>query len=170
MAFQIEPTVSNDLSHILKLNQAALPAVSSTNIENMQHFLRIVDYFRTLKVGKNIAGFLIALTPDKDYHSLNYKWFEQKYNSFMYVDRVVIDRPFQDKGYGTAFYNNLSAFTKGKSPRITCEVNIRPPNEGSMIFHNKYGFKPVGTQTTEGGKKEVSLMEYHLPDDKNNLF
>ena len=72
MAFQIEPTVSNDLSHILKLNQAALPAVSSTNIENMQHFLRIVDYFRTLKVGKNIAGFLIALTPDKDYHSLNY--------------------------------------------------------------------------------------------------
>ena len=62
MAFQIEPTVSNHLSHILKLNQAALPAVSNANIENMQHFLRIVDYFRTLKVGKNIAVENIILT------------------------------------------------------------------------------------------------------------
>ena len=29
-----------------------------------------------------------------------------------------------------------------------------------MIFHDKYGFNQIGTQTTENGKKEVSLMEY----------
>jgi predicted GNAT superfamily acetyltransferase len=42
-------------------------------------------------------------------------------------------------------------------------VNTRPKNEGSMIFHKQYGFNQVGTQTTENGKKEVSLMEYIIP-------
>jgi predicted GNAT superfamily acetyltransferase len=32
-----------------------------------------------------------------------------------------------------------------------------------MIFHEKYGFVQVGTQTTENEKKEVSLMEYKIP-------
>jgi predicted GNAT superfamily acetyltransferase len=31
-------------------------------------------------------------------------------------------------------------------------------NQGSILFHEKYGFTQVGTQETDGGKKEVSLM------------
>ena len=122
----------------------------------MEHFLNIVDYFRTLKVENKIAGFLIALSPGKDYSSLNYKWFEKTYNSFMYVDRIVIDTNYHRNGLGTSFYNDLETFSIGKSSRITCEVNIRPKNEGSMVFHENYGFEQVGTQTTEEGKKEVS--------------
>jgi Predicted acetyltransferase, GNAT superfamily len=49
-----------------------------------------------------------------------------------------------------------------KTGDITCEVNIRPKNVDSMIFHKKYGFYEVGTQTTENGKKEVSLMKYKI--------
>ena len=162
MIFTISPTVSAQLPTIVKINQEALPGVSSVTLEDMEHFLSIVDYFRTLQLDDTIAGFLIALTPGKDYHSPNYKWFEKKYNSFMYVDRIVIDSAYQSNGFGWAFYNNLREFTEGHSPRITCEVNLRPPNEGSIIFHEKYGFRQVGTQETEGGKKEVSLMEYKI--------
>ena len=162
MIFTISPTVSAHLPTIVNINMEALPAVSSVTLKDMEHFLSIVDYFRTLQLDDIIVGFLIALTPGKDYHSPNYKWFEKKFDSFMYVDRIVIDPAYQNNGLGWAFYNNLRDFTRGGSPRITCEVNLRPPNEGSIIFHEKYGFRQVGKQETEGGKKEVSLMEYKI--------
>ena len=158
MDFNIYTTTTDHLPEILELNEAALPAVSSVNLNEMQHFLQIVDYFKTLKINNKVAGFLIALTPGKDYNSVNYKWFENKYESFMYVDRIVVAPTYQGHGFGTAFYNDLSNFSKNIIPRITCEVNIRPKNEGSILFHKKYGFAQVGTQETEGGKKEVSLM------------
>lgn len=162
MNFVIEKTSSSDLEKILILNQNALPAVSSVTLKEMQHFINIVEYFKTIKVNNKIAGFLIALTPGKDYQSVNYKWFEKKYDSFMYVDRIVISPIFQVKGLGTAFYNDLSNFSKRIVPRITCEVNINPPNKESVLFHTKYGFKQVGTQFIDSGTKEVSLMKLSI--------
>ena len=162
MDFTISETTSDELPLIVKMNQEALPAVSSVNINDMNHFLTIVDYFRSLKIEEKLVGFLIALTPGKEYHSINYKWFEKRFDSFMYVDRIVIDPSYQGNGLGKTFYNDLVDFSNNKTDRITCEVNIRPKNEGSMIFHEKYGFVQVGTQTTENGKKEVSLMEYKI--------
>ena len=162
MDFTISETISDELPLIVKMNQEALPAVSSVNINDMNHFLTIVDYFCSIKIEKKLVGFLIALSPGKEYHSVNYKWFEKRFDSFMYVDRIVIDPSYQGNGLGKGFYNDLVDFSNNKTDRITCEVNIRPKNEGSMIFHEKYGFIQVGTQTTENGKKEVSLMEYKI--------
>ena len=163
MDFTISETTSDELPLIVKMNQEALPAVSNVNINDMNHFLTIVDYFRSLIIEDKLVGFLIALSPGKEYHSVNYKWFEKRYDSFMYVDRIVIDPSYQGNGLGKAFYNDLADFSNNKADRITCEVNTRPKNEGSMIFHKQYGFNQVGTQTTENGKKEVSLMEYITP-------
>jgi len=163
MGYNILKPDTIDLPYIHYLNQSALPAVSSITINDMTQFLKMADYFRVIKVKNNIAGFLIALTPGKDYHSLNYKWFEQKYSQFMYVDRIVIDPSFQSRGLGRAFYDDLKIFCKRYTPIITCEVNLKPKNEGSLFFHNKYGFEQVGTQETDGGKKEVSLMVYKIP-------
>ncbi len=70
---------------------------------------------------------------------------------------------FQKLGYGKALYNDLVQYSKNKSDSITCEVNIRPKNRGSMLFHKKFGFIEVGTQKTDSGKKEVSLMRYLVP-------
>ena len=162
MKFSIIDTKKGHLEQILMLNELSLPAVSSVTIDEMANFLDIGDYFKIIIIDNIIVGFLIALHPGKDYHSLNYKWFEKKYKSFIYVDRIVIASSYQGNGFGKAFYNDLALFAKNKTNDITCEVNIRPKNEGSMIFHKKYGFYEVGTQTTENGKKEVSLMKYKI--------
>ncbi len=45
---------------------------------------------------------------------------------------------------------------------MTCEVNLRPPNAGSLTYHEIHGFVRVATQETEGGRKEVALMEKRL--------
>ena len=163
MGYHILKTNTIDLPHIHNLNQDALPAVSSITINDMTQFLEMADYFRVIKVKNDIAGFLIALAPGKDYHSPNYKWFEKKYSQFMYVDRIVIDPSFQSKGLGRAFYDDLKMFSQRYTPIITCEVNLKPKTDESLLFHKKYGFEQVGTQETDGGKKEVSLMVYKIP-------
>lgn len=163
MGYHISKTNTIDLPHIHNLNQGALPTVSSITIYDMSQFFEMADYFRVIKVKNNIVGFLIALTSGKDYHSPNYKWFEKKYSQFMYIDRIVIDPSFQGMGLGRAFYDDLKIFSQRYTPIITCEVNLKPKNEGSLLFHKKYGFEQVGTQKTERGKKEVSLMVYKIP-------
>jgi len=163
MGYHILKTNTIDLPHIHNLNQDALPAVSSITLNDMTQFLEMADYFRIIRVKTNIAGFLLALAPGKDYHSPNYKWFEKQYSQFMYVDRIVIDPAFQGQGLGWGFYDDLKIFCQRYTPIITCEVNLKPKNYGSLLFHKKYGFKQVGTQETDGGEKEVSLLVCKIP-------
>ena len=162
MEFSIIRTKKNHLNEILTLNESFLPAVSSVDINQMNRFLKFADYFKSVLINNKISGFLIAIQPGKKYDSLNYKWFEKKFESFIYVDRIVIGSEFQGQGIGKVLYNDLQSYASKKTNIITCEVNIKPSNEGSMIFHQKYGFKKVGTQITEKGKKEVCLMTYKI--------
>ena len=162
MEFSIIRTKKNHLNEILTLNESFLPAVSSVDINQMNRFLRFADYFKSVLINNKISGFLIAIQPGKKYDSLNYKWFEKKFESFIYVDRIVIGSEFQGQGIGKVLYDDLQSYASKKTNIITCEVNIKPSNEGSMIFHQKYGFKKVGTQITEKGKKEVCLMTYKM--------
>ena len=162
MEFSIIRTKKNHLNDILTLNESFLPAVSSVDIKQMERFLNFADYFKSVLVNNTISGFLIAIHPGKNYDSLNYKWFEKKFESFLYVDRIVIGSEFHGQGIGKAFYDDLQSCASKKTNFITCEVNIKPSNEGSMIFHQKYGFKKVGTQITDYGKKEVCLMKYKI--------
>ena len=111
---EIVKASKDDLEFVLLLNQNSMPAVSSANIEMMQHFLIICDYFKVLKINDQISGFLNAILPGKDYQSENYKWFCDKYDSFIYVDRIVLNKTNQNKGYGTLFYNDLIRSIKRK--------------------------------------------------------
>jgi len=151
---------SDDLEFVLNLNQINTPAVSDSSFEMMSYFLKVSEYFKILNVGEKPIGFLIALMPGKDYKSENYRWFNSKYNSFMYIDRVVISGKYQRRGYGKLFYNDLHHFSRGRVFNLSCEVNTRPMNLQSIKFHDKFGFYKVGTQETENGKKKVSLLMF----------
>jgi predicted GNAT superfamily acetyltransferase len=65
-------------------------------------------------------------------------------------------------GIASRLYQDFAASLQGEVDVMTCEVNIRPANETSMRYHRQYGFVQVGTQQTEGGKKEVALLEMKL--------
>ena len=155
----------DDLEFVLNLNQKNTPAVSDSSFEMMSYFLKVSEYFKMITVGEKPIGFLIALMPGKDYHSDNYRWFNNKHNSFMYIDRVVISEKYQRIGYGKLFYNDLQNFSKGRVSKLACEVNTRPMNQQSIKFHDKFGFYEVGTQDTENGKKKVSLLMFNNKSD-----
>ena len=59
MNYKIEQATKDDLKSILFLNQDSIPAVSSSNLEMMKHFLIICDYFKVCKIN----GKIITKTP-----------------------------------------------------------------------------------------------------------
>ncbi|MBJ13243.1 MAG: hypothetical protein CMG62_09270 [Candidatus Marinimicrobia bacterium] len=162
MNYFIDDVKRVDLEFVLSLNQNFLPAVGDSDLTEMNHFLKISTYFKIIKVEEKSIGFLIGLLPGKNYGSENYKWFSARYDSFIYVDRIVIDRKNQNKGFGKIFYDDLKDTMKDKAGIIACEVNIRPYNKQSIDFHKNYGFEDVGTKNTENNKKTVSYMVYHI--------
>lgn len=159
----IRPSKSSDFPYILELNKAAIPAVNLLSRLELESLLAQAEYFRSLLMNGKVVGFLIALAPGATYGSPNYRWFELRYDHFLYIDRIVIDSACRGNGFGQMFYDNLKEFVGQKYPRICCEVNLRPKNENSLRFHRRYGFGQVGTQETEGGQKQVSLMTYEIP-------
>ena len=164
MKYEITDAMKSDLSEILSLNQKAMPAVSFMDEKSLNYFYNVSEYFKLIKHGKEnkIYGFLIGLTDSLSYKSENYLWFSKRYSSFMYVDRIVIQEDSLGLGCGTLLYNDLIDYSKGKFKNIICEYNIKPMNLISKNFHKKFGFKRVGKQRTEGGAKEVLMMEYSL--------
>ena len=164
MKYKLIHANKSDFSEILSLNQKAMPAVSYMAEESLNYFYDVSEYFKLIKCGKEnkIYGFLIGLTDNLTYKSENYLWFSKRYSSFMYVDRIVIQEDSMGLGLGTMLYNDLIYFSKNKFKNIICEYNIKPMNLISKKFHEKFGFKKVGNQKTEGGTKEVLMMEYSL--------
>lgn len=159
---QIADVTSDDLDEVLRLNEDSVPHVSSVCLSQMQWFAANAHYFRVARSGGQLAGFLIGLRPGLSYESPNYRWFSENYNEFGYIDRVAVAAAARRNGVASRLYEDFAATLDGEVDVMTCEVNIRPANESSMRYHEKHGFIRVATQETEGGKKEVALLEKKL--------
>lgn len=159
---QISDLDPAQLESVHELNQASVPHVSSVSLEEMQWFADNAHYFRVVSIDAALAGFLIGLRPGLAYASPNYGWFSVNYEDFGYVDRVAVADSARRKGVASALYDDFANTLFGEVAVMTCEVNIRPPNESSMRYHEQHGFVRVATQETEGGRKEVALLEKKL--------
>ena len=149
----------DDLEHLLGLNQSNLPHVGSITQRVMEHLHRQAIYFPVAEFNGQTAGFLIAFDPEADYNSLNFLWFKEHYPNFVYIDRIIIAAEARRKGIACFLYRDLENFAEERQiPLIACEYNLRPKNNISRQFHQRYGFNEVGTQETENGKKTVSLQ------------
>jgi len=151
-----------DLPGVLALNDAAVPHVNRITLDDFAAFADTAEYFRVAATGQGVAGFLVALTPGAEYRSPNFLWFRDRYPSFVYVDRIVVSADARGCGVGSLLYDDLAGYSRPLAPIITCEVNVRPANDGSLAFHARHGFEPVGEQDTEGGGKRVRLFVRHL--------
>lgn len=158
----ISDVTTGDLEDVWRLNEDSVPHVSSVDLTEMQWFANHAHYFRVAMRDEQLAGFLIGLRPGLPYGSLNYRWFSENYRDFGYVDRVAVSQSARRLGVATRLYRDFASTLDKSVGVMTCEVNIRPANESSMRYHEQHGFVQVGTQETEGGKKEVALMEMKL--------
>lgn len=162
---EITAVSRRSLDDILALNQGALPHVNSLSKGDMERLAANCAHFRACVSGGKVAGFLLAMTPDCDYQSPNFLWFKERYPSFVYIDRIIVSPDFRRKGVGSMLYSDVTEFASKTAPALTCEVNLKPANKGSMSFHLRLGFRQVGVQDTDGGKKTVALMKLDIAGD-----
>jgi len=154
----IRQAVPADYPAVLALNEGAVPSVNSIPLDKLAHLHRQSVYFGVACDDRGLAGFLLALDEGAHYDSINFRYFQRHYPRFAYVDRVVVRPERHRAGIGLRLYADLLAVVTRSVPLVACEVNLEPPNPGSLSFHERMGFEPVGEQLTEGGSKKVCLM------------
>ena len=151
-----------DIAPLLALNNAAIPAVNLLDesaliaLVSMAHAAAVVveedDPTRAL-------GMVLTLTSGNDYDSENYRWFEARGHDFLYVDRIVVDESFRGRGLGQVLYERVFAEARAAGlGEINCEVNLDPPNPGSLAFHDRLGFEQVGELITKNATVTVALL------------
>lgn len=146
----------------LELNNASVPELNELDGPEVARLASLAEVALVAEVDGEFAGFCWAIGPGKPYGSLNYGWFSRHYEHFVYLDRIAVLPGFRRLGIGRAFYEVLIDRLSGSWPMLTCEVNVRPRNETSLQFHHAIGFREVGQQDTDGGKKTVSLLALPL--------
>lgn len=158
MAVRIRDVGSHDLDSVLALNNAAGPTILPLTAAALRKLHDEACYFRVAEVDGHIAGFLFALNQDADYDSANFRWFQQHYAQFVYIDRIVIAKPYRGLGLGRIFYADVISYAETHSPELTCEVFLEPRNDVALLFHGSFGFQEVGQQVMPGNGQRVALL------------
>ncbi len=152
----IRQFLPGDLSHLLTINNAAVPAVSEVTAEELLDLIDQAMVCLVAEVDDTPAGFLLCIGTGADYASPNYKWISQNVASFAYTDRISVDEEKRCLKIGEKLYQALFERFSGTDRSFVCEVNSRPPNPGSLRFHKRLGFEEIGT--ADHGEKAVVYL------------
>lgn len=140
----------NTLSTLYSLNQENSPEVGF--ISSIEYFSKLFEMSALSLLVEHqaeIVGFIICFRENSEYESLNYKYFDENKQRFLYIDRVVIKSAYRRKGLGTKIYKYLDEIAQKDMLLICCEVNSIPLNQISLDFHGKNGFLEVGERNFE---------------------
>lgn len=147
-----------DFPLLLAWNEAEVPHVNSVPSALFEWFAEDAAYFRVACIDDEPAGFLTGLQPGLPHTSTYYRWFGSHYADFLYIDRIVVAPTHRQAGVASALYRDIAGFGQDRTTMLACEVNLRPRNDPSLAFHQRMGFRSIGTLETEGGAKVVSLL------------
>ena len=149
----IRPIAASDLPRILEINEANVPEVGSVDAARMEFIVGESPIALATELGGAVVGFCLVLGAASSYDSVNYRWFTQRHDRFMYLDRVAFDPAARGQGLGTALYGEVDRRMRDHPDvdHLALEVNADPPNEGSLRFHARLGFVEVGQQDTPYG-------------------
>ena len=163
-ANELEPRLflESDIDAALELNNLNAPAVGEIDRTQLEFLIEHSLY--SFAIGADtLHAFCITFAPGAPYTSVNYQWFSQNYSEFVYLDRIVVSEKMRNNSLGAKLYAAVEQrMIKDRcAPILTCEVNLNPPNLGSIRFHNRIGFREVGQQDSKPGLT-VSLLAKNL--------
>jgi predicted GNAT superfamily acetyltransferase len=151
----IRPIVPSDLLKVLEINNSNVPALGELTLEKL-HYLVEHSLHALVVEHHTLVGFCITFAPNAPYDSLNYLWFCERYEQFVYLDRIAFTSQTQGMGLGKLLYQHIEQLMRESYP-LCCEVNLEPPNPGSLRFHQSIGFVEVG-QRQSGDLYRVALL------------
>lgn len=160
---QLREAMPADFDAILALNQASVHFLSPMDRSRLATLHQMAAYRRVIARDGCVRAFLLAMREGSAYDSLNYRWIAERFDRFLYIDRVVIAGEMQGQGLGRMLYADLVSFARGTGvTTLTCEVDEDPPNPVSQRFHAAFGFRPVGHQRVGAAGKRVAFQALTL--------
>lgn len=157
--YTIRKIEKKDYVKIVEINKAVVEHTSQMDETRLNELIGYAHYAILAESDTEIAGFLLSMGPNKPYINANYQWFSERYSNLLYIDRIAVNLDYIGKGVGSCLYKNLFEFSKNEQfSALGCEINVVPPNEPSILFHTKHGFKEVGTQWLNKKTKKVSMQ------------
>jgi predicted GNAT superfamily acetyltransferase len=148
----------DDFDAILTLNREWEHFLSPMDGDRLARLHALSAWHRVVEQEGHIVAFLLAFADGSDYDSSNYRWFDERFDRFLYVDRVVVSGSSQGRGLGAELYRDLMDYGRRSGRQaLVCEFDIEPPNPGSRAFHERFGFHEVGVREYGESIKRVSL-------------
>ena len=163
-----QPIVRNiesaDLTRVLAINNANTPGVSELTLSELE--TDITNCLHALAIDNEhgeVCAFCITFAPDAPDAGVNHRWFAERYASFVYLDRIAIDPTYQNLGLGVLLYQSVEQqmIDSAQHSMLCCEVNLEPPNPGSLRFHHRIGFTEVGQHSPQQNYL-VSMLSKNL--------
>jgi uncharacterized protein len=148
----------SNLKLLYKLNQQNVPELGS--LDNTDRLKSLIDKsfkILILKELDQIIGFCLLFKEDSSYDSPNYLYFKNKFDKFLYIDRVVVASSFTGKGGGKLMYDQVFKVAASDNLTVCCEVNVKPLNKVSLAFHKNLGF--LKTNEKVYAEKKVAFLE-----------
>lgn len=153
---EIRALQKSDSSSIWEINEQGLPGTGKVSEQEILDLLNYSSFSVGLFDGNSLLGFVICLPPKTAYESLNYLWFNERYDDFLYVDRIAVSTENRNQKIGSKLYQAVIDTASKLGVPTAAEVNLRPPNPDSVRFHQRHGFTEIGQ--FEHGQKAVIMM------------
>ena len=163
-----QPIVRNieitDVARVLEINNANTPGVSALTLSELE--TDITNCLHALAIDNEhgeVCAFCITFAPDAPDAGANHRWFADRFESFVYLDRIAIDPTYQNLGLGVLLYQSVEQqmIASAQHSLLCCEVNLEPPNPGSLRFHHRIGFAEVGQHSPQQNYL-VSMLSKNL--------
>jgi predicted GNAT superfamily acetyltransferase len=152
-----------DAAAVLALNNASVPHVNELTADTLARILALNAHYTVAEDADGILGFVVCIPSGRSYWSDNYHWFGERYDEFLYLDRVAVASRARRRGIGRALYDDLHRSVCGRWPRVALEVNLRPPNPVSEAFHQAMGYVAVGVREHAEGAQAVRMFVWEMP-------
>jgi len=148
-----------DRAAVLAINEMNIPEVGDMDDTKLDLLLEQAAQFSVVDVDDVVVGIMILLGPGSTYPSPNYRWFSERYDDFLYVDRIALAPEARGQGWGPALYASFADRAAAlEAPVMSAEVNTVPRNDRSLRFHEINGFEEVARCQPYGGEEEVAML------------
>jgi predicted GNAT superfamily acetyltransferase len=141
-----------DVARVLEINNANTPGVSELTLSELETDIKNCLHALVIENGQGkVCAFCITFAPDAPDAGVNHQWFADRFESFVYLDRIAIDPTYQNLGLGVLLYQSVEQqmIDSAQHSLLCCEVNLEPPNPGSLRFHHRIGFTEVGQHSPQ---------------------
>ena len=155
----LRPMTPDDASDVLALNDRNVVKTAPMDRARLDAMQSVAHRVDVVDVDGAFAGFVMIFAAGGGHDSSHFQWFTERFDDFLYLDRIVLHEDFRRRGLGTFVYDAVEADAR-QHGRLTLEVNLIPRNDPSLAFHSARGFVEVGRHGDD--EHLVALMEKPL--------